>query len=154
MDQDASLLEAGLLVGGGHLVAHPQLHLGRAEFEAGDDGCVVRQLSFCQQCGSCNALVLNFNWNMEGVSNALAVFCFLPSEKKKLGLPTQGWGPPLKRRVLEAPGGRTVTGNPSEFGPDSFVVGCTTSRLLDSWVMIDKDVQGHGFYPLGNGYDL
>ena len=48
MDQDASLLEAGLLVGGGHLVAHPQLHLGRAQLEAGDDGRVVRQSSSSQ----------------------------------------------------------------------------------------------------------
>ena len=45
-----------------------------------------------------------------------------------------------------------MTGNPSEFGPDSFVVGCTTSRLLDSRDMIDKDVKGCGFYPLGIGY--
>ena len=61
MHQDASLLEAGFLVGGGHLVAHPQLHLGRAELEAGDDGCVVRQWSSFQQGGSSNALVLDFN---------------------------------------------------------------------------------------------
>ena len=61
MDQDTSLLKAGLLVGGGHLVAHPQLHLGRADLEAGDDGRVVRQSSSCQQCGSCNAFVLNLN---------------------------------------------------------------------------------------------
>ena len=58
-------------------------------------------------------------------------FCLpIPSEKKKLGLPTQGWGPPLKRRVLEAPGGRTVTARPCALGPDSFDVGCNTSRLL------------------------
>ena len=88
MDQDGSLLESGLLVGGGHLVAHPQLHLGRAHLEAGDDdkktkrqkdkktkrqahleagdsGSVVGQSSSCQQAGSCNSLVLNFNWNMK-----------------------------------------------------------------------------------------
>ena len=61
MHKYSSLLETRPLVGGGDLVADPQLHLGGAELEAGDDGRVVRQRSSCQQRGSCNALVLNLD---------------------------------------------------------------------------------------------
>ena len=116
MDQDGSLLESGLLVGGGHLVAHVKSQVKnvkkntlkkwglssnkitllptpnstlveptlrqvtmakktkrqhdkktkrQAHLEAGDDDSVVRQCCSCQQAGSCNSLVLNFNWNMK-----------------------------------------------------------------------------------------
>ena len=146
MDKDASLLEAGLLVGGGHLVAHPQLHLGRAEFEAGDDGCVVRQLSFCQQCGSCNALVLNFNWNMEGVSDALAVFSFFTIWEE------EAWfAHPGVRAALEEEGSWGSRRKNSDWQPKWVWTGLFCGRLhhLQAPTQLGYDSPGTWVLPTG-----